>query len=353
MSAEKPKTLSAPPTPERATSIGRPAVNLTQTLVGHATPAPPEVTAWLNALLKLDGKPATPLGEAMNVAHAAPTVPAFPGVPDVPELPASALEEPAPEPVEAKAPATPPPVPVADAEPPPAPVAEAPAPVPAPTYDDEAPPPVRARPATPAAPVAAVPEVADLDDASELAISGGRRKALAFVFVAGGLALAATFVLRGKPAPAVAPPPAPVAAEVTPPAPPAPAAPPEASPQVEIALDPAHAEATRTTEEGKPAEEPRRPRRERADAPSGGSAVQRGNALLKAGNPAGAAAAFEEAARANADDPAAQRGLGLAYEQAGKTAEAMVAFKRYLQLSTRSRDREWAARHLYSLAHPE
>jgi hypothetical protein len=374
MSAEKPKALALPPSPlppgtPRQTALGRAAI--TQTLVGHASAAPPEVTAWLNALLKLDGKPATPLGEAMNVAHAAPTVPAFAAVTDadVPELPASALQEEEkprePAPLEARAPATPPPVPLvaeAPAPPPPLPpVAVEPVAVAAPAYDDDAPPPpVRVSPATPPETSAAAhdDEVQSDDDDAAVVAGSGRPKMIALAIVVGGLALAATLVLRGRPAPAPEAPsaPPPVAAEAPTPRPaPAPA---EEKPLLEIALDPSHGEAAApppAAEDAQPAAEAPRPaRRERAaTATEGGSAVQRGNALLKAENPVGAAAAFQEAARANADDAAAQRGLGLAYEQLGNTEAALAAFKRYLQLATRSRDKEWAARHLYSLAHPE
>jgi hypothetical protein len=375
-SAEKPKALSLPSPAARPTVAGRPA--MTQTLVGHTAPAPPEVTAWLNALLKLDGKPATPLGEALNVAHAAPTVPAFPAVVDVPELPESALE------MEPEPPAPPPlPAPVVEAAAPPAAptVAEAAAPAPAaseaiaPEVSDEAPiapPPPMAETTSPprVTPAARTADTdADLDPAM---LTGGRgRRRLVALALIGAVGLGAAMIVRGRHAPAptaAAAPPALIATPVEAPAVPPPPAPP---PHLELGLDPAGAAAQPPASAPAPVEgavqpqapqaqvpeadeAPKPPRRERAASEAGDrSALQRGNALLKDGNASGAAAAFEETVRSSPDEPGGYRGLGLAYEQLGKSAEAMDAFKRYIKLATRSRDREWAARHMYQLAHPE
>jgi len=90
-----------------------------------------------------------------------------------------------------------------------------------------------------------------------------------------------------------------------------------------------------------------------ADAPAAHAAYQRGNGLLLGGNAAGAVTAYEEAVHLASAEPEGYRGLGLAYEKQGKLDEAARAFRRYLKLAPRSRDRELVARRLQRLAHPD
>ena len=90
-----------------------------------------------------------------------------------------------------------------------------------------------------------------------------------------------------------------------------------------------------------------------ADGPAGRAAYQRGNGLLLGGDAAGAVAAYEECVRAAPTEPEGYRGLGLAYEKQGNIDAAMHAFRRYLKLAPRSRDRELVARRLQRLVHPD
>jgi hypothetical protein len=66
---------------------------------------------------------------------------------------------------------------------------------------------------------------------------------------------------------------------------------------------------------------------------------QRGNAKLFKGDTAGAIADFNQALRLNPRDPTIHRGLGLAYAQAGKSAEAVRHLKTYLKEAPKANDR--------------
>jgi tetratricopeptide (TPR) repeat protein len=205
------------------------------------------------------------------------------------------------------------------------------------------------------------------------ATGAGRGRFVALALVAAA-ALGGALFVRSQRAPA-APPPPPAPVEMAVAVPPevvAPPAAPEQPAHVEIGLDPAAAatppvageeekardekpEHEKPDDEQPADEKPRPARRERPAAPSADdrSAIARGNALLKDGDATGAIAAFAEAIRQAPEAPEGYRGLGLAHEKRGNTAEAMDAFKSYIKLATRSRDREWAARHMYTLAHPD
>jgi hypothetical protein len=81
-------------------------------------------------------------------------------------------------------------------------------------------------------------------------------------------------------------------------------------------------------------------------APSGGDkiqmasdAYQRGNARLLSGALPEAISAFSEAIRLNPKDVQSQRGLGLAYAQAGNTAMAVRHLKLYLKAAPHAPDR--------------
>lgn len=97
---------------------------------------------------------------------------------------------------------------------------------------------------------------------------------------------------------------------------------------------PAHAEKPVAAEPkaaaGKPSEE---------DYKRANEAYERGNAKLFQGNTAGAITDFNEALKLNPKDPAAHRGLGLAYAQSGKSAEAVKQLKTYLKESPKDADR--------------
>jgi hypothetical protein len=68
-------------------------------------------------------------------------------------------------------------------------------------------------------------------------------------------------------------------------------------------------------------------------------AYQRGNSKLFAGNTTEAIAEFSMALKLNPKDPASHRGLGLAYEKAGKPADAVKQLKLYLKASPKASDR--------------
>ncbi|HEY5281731.1 MAG TPA: tetratricopeptide repeat protein, partial [Polyangia bacterium] len=57
------------------------------------------------------------------------------------------------------------------------------------------------------------------------------------------------------------------------------------------------------------------------------------------GNTADAIVEFNEAHRLNPKDPAVHRGLGLAYAQSGKSAEAVKQLKLYLKAFPKAPDR--------------
>jgi hypothetical protein len=89
------------------------------------------------------------------------------------------------------------------------------------------------------------------------------------------------------------------------------------------------------------------------DAGAAHAAYQRGSGLLLGGDAPGAVAAYEDAVRVAPADPEGYRGLGLAYEKQGRVEDAARAFRRYLKLAPRSRDRELVARRLQRLVHPD
>lgn len=77
---------------------------------------------------------------------------------------------------------------------------------------------------------------------------------------------------------------------------------------------------------------------------------ERGNALLFAGDAAGAIAAYREAVNDAPTDPIGYRGLGLAYEQKGETASAIRALHKYLKLAPRAADRAIISRRIDRLS---
>jgi hypothetical protein len=149
-------------------------------------------------------------------------------------------------------------------------------------------------------------------------------------------------LIEPVPAPSEAPAalaPTPAAAEFVPPTPP-PAEKPAAVEKPSRAEKPAHAEKPKA----EPASAPPEPK------PTGGKpseenfrraneAYQRGNTKLFAGNTAEAIAEFNQAVKFNPRDPANHRGLGLAYAQAGKSAEAIRQLKLYLKTAPKANDR--------------
>jgi tetratricopeptide (TPR) repeat protein len=77
---------------------------------------------------------------------------------------------------------------------------------------------------------------------------------------------------------------------------------------------------------------------------------EHGNALLFAGDGKGAIAAYREAVRSAPTDPIGFRGLGLAYEQQGETAQAIKALRRYLKLAPDAPDHDIIARRVDKLS---
>jgi tetratricopeptide (TPR) repeat protein len=77
---------------------------------------------------------------------------------------------------------------------------------------------------------------------------------------------------------------------------------------------------------------------------------ERGNALLFAGDGKGAIAAYREAVHSAPSDPIGFRGLGLAYEQQGESAQAVRALRRYLKLAPNAPDREIISRRIERLS---
>ena len=107
---------------------------------------------------------------------------------------------------------------------------------------------------------------------------------------------------------------------------------------------PAHAEKSAATE--KPRTEAAAPEPKAAggkpsedDYRKANEAYERGNAKLFQGNTAEAIAEFNQALKLNPKDPAIHRGLGLAYAQSGKSAEATKQLKLYLKASPKATDR--------------
>ena len=81
------------------------------------------------------------------------------------------------------------------------------------------------------------------------------------------------------------------------------------------------------------------------------ASYERGNALLFAGDAAGAVAAYRKAVDLAPADPIGYRGLGLAYEQQGGTAAAIRALRKYLKLAPGAADREIISRRIARLGH--
>jgi len=77
---------------------------------------------------------------------------------------------------------------------------------------------------------------------------------------------------------------------------------------------------------------------------------EHGNALLFAGDGKGALAAYREAVRSAPNDPIGFRGLGLAYEQQGESAQAIKALRRYLKLAPDAPDRELIAKRIEKIS---
>jgi hypothetical protein len=107
---------------------------------------------------------------------------------------------------------------------------------------------------------------------------------------------------------------------------------------------PAHAEKAAAAE--KPKAEPAAPEPKASagkpneeDFRRANEAYERGNAKLFQGNTAEAIGEFNQALKLNPKDPAIHRGLGLAYAQSGKTAEATKHLKLYLKAAPKATDR--------------
>jgi Tfp pilus assembly protein PilF len=91
------------------------------------------------------------------------------------------------------------------------------------------------------------------------------------------------------------------------------------------------------------------------DERSARASYERGNQRLLSGDTAAAISAYEEAVRSAPSSPSGYRGLGLAYEKEGKIAEAVGAFRKYLELAPSSTDRDLVGRrmrHLLRSRHP-
>jgi hypothetical protein len=143
-----------------------------------------------------------------------------------------------------------------------------------------------------------------------------------------------------RPAPKAveAPKPRPVAAVPAPEKPPA--------PERKVVVASAKHVAAATTPEparrsGLPSEEDQRLARE---------AYARGNAQLFQGHVDQAIAAFKESLKLDGRNPAAQRGLGLAYVQAGNAPQAVVFLKKYLKASPTASDRPMIEKRIEQLS---
>ena len=86
-----------------------------------------------------------------------------------------------------------------------------------------------------------------------------------------------------------------------------------------------------------------------ADEGEARASYERGNALLFAGDAAGAVAAYRKAVELAPADPIGYRGLGLAYEQQGGTGAAIRALRKYLKLAPGAADREIISRRIARL----
>ena len=149
--------------------------------------------------------------------------------------------------------------------------------------------------------------------------------------------------LAAKPAPAEAATPEPKVK-------PAPAEKPVVAEKPAHADKPAHAEkpahADKPAAADKPKAEPSAPEPKSAngkpseeDYKRATEAYERGNAKLFQGKTADAIAEYNQALKLNPKDPAIHRGLGLAYAQSGKAADATKHLKLYLKGSPKATDR--------------
>jgi hypothetical protein len=152
--------------------------------------------------------------------------------------------------------------------------------------------------------------------------------------------------------PAASEEPAALAAKPTPAAEakPAPAAKPAVAEHANAAEKPAHADKPAHAEKPSPTEKPSAASTPPEPKVAGGKpseddyrraneAYERGNAKLFQGNTAEAIVEFNEAHKLNPKDPAVHRGLGLAYAQSGKSAEAVKQLKLYLKAFPKAPDR--------------
>jgi|GEM_PF-2728967 len=148
--------------------------------------------------------------------------------------------------------------------------------------------------------------------------------------------------LAPKPAPFEPPAPAEEPAPAAPPARPAKAEKPTRAEKPARAekAEPASAASEPKVTAGKPSED---------DYRRANEAYQRGNAKLFQGNEAEAIAEFKLAVKLNPKDPANHRGLGLAYEKAGKVAEAIKQLKMYIKAAPKANDRAIIERRINEL----
>jgi tetratricopeptide (TPR) repeat protein len=79
-------------------------------------------------------------------------------------------------------------------------------------------------------------------------------------------------------------------------------------------------------------------------------AYARGNAKLLQGGIDEAIVAFKEALKLDPRDPAAQRGLGLAYLQAGNASQAVQHLRRYLRAAPGAPDRQLIEKRIEQLS---
>jgi hypothetical protein len=102
------------------------------------------------------------------------------------------------------------------------------------------------------------------------------------------------------------------------------------------------------TPSGEPARRPGIPSED--DQRLAREAYARGNSQLFQGHVDEAITAFKESLKLDGRNPASQRGLGLAYMQAGNSAQAVVFLKRYLKASPTASDRAMIEKRLEQLS---
>jgi hypothetical protein len=203
----------------------------------------------------------------------------------------------------------------------------------------------------------------DKDEVEEPKSSSSKAPMIVAITVAvAALIGAGVYFLRGKsepstkeaaktaePAPAQAEPtpseePAALAPKPVPSAKPAPAEKPAPTEKPTRAEKPAHAEKPAATEKPKAEPAATEPKvaggkQNEEDYRQANEAYERGNAKLFQGNTAEAIAEFSHALKLNPKDPAIHRGLGLAYAQSGKSAEAIKHLKLYVKAAPKATDR--------------